>query len=50
MTEAELFADQGAQAFAGMGAETDRHFLDHHQGDRDQHHEEQGAVDELGAG
>jgi hypothetical protein len=47
--QAELLADQGRQTFAGEYAESDRHLLHDHQCDRDQHHEEQGAVDELAA-
>ena len=46
--QAELLPDQRGQALAGVGAQPDRHLLHQHQRDRDQHHEEQGPVDELG--
>ena len=46
----ELFADQRSQPFAGVGSQAGHHLLDADVAHGDQHHEEQGAVAELGPG
>ena len=46
----ELLADEGGQALAGVGGQSGHHLLDADVADGDQHHEEQRAVAELGAG
>ncbi len=47
--EVELLADEGGQALAGVDGQAGHHLLDDHVRDRDQHHEEERAVDELRA-
>ena len=49
-TEVELLPDEGGQALAGVGRQPGHHLLDDDVGHRDQHHQEEGAVDELRPG
>ncbi len=48
--QGELLADEGGQPLSGVDGQAGHHLLDDDVGDGDQHHEEQGAVDELRAG
>ena len=48
--EVELLPDERGQALAGVDGQAGHHLLDDDVGDRDQHHEEEGAVDELRPG
>ena len=48
--QAELLADQVAQAFAGDGAHAGAHFLHHDQRERDRDHGPKKKMSELGAG
>ena len=48
-TQAELFADEIGEAFAGDGAHARAHLLDDDEGDGDGDHRPQQCVTELGA-
>ena len=45
--QGELLADECGQTLAGVHGEAGHHLLDHDVGHGDEHHQEEGAVDEL---